>query len=132
MKLGLQLNSFDGTGGPERCASTLEEIARDAEEARCDNFAVTDHVWQHPIMGGPRRTSPSATRCSRSSPPTRSASSSRPWCREYISSRWRHAAETAGPTSNEKVSVSNQLAGSLFPVSPGSCMRNPRPRFAKR
>ncbi len=58
MKLGLQLNSFDWAGGPERFAGTLAEIAQAAEEAGLDRIGVADHVWQHPIMGGPERDEP--------------------------------------------------------------------------
>jgi F420-dependent oxidoreductase-like protein len=58
MKLGLQLNSFDWTGGPERFGSTLVDIARTAEEAGFDRIAVADHVWQHPIVGGPEADAP--------------------------------------------------------------------------
>jgi alkanesulfonate monooxygenase SsuD/methylene tetrahydromethanopterin reductase-like flavin-dependent oxidoreductase (luciferase family) len=53
VKLGLQLNSFDWTGGPERFGATLAEIAGVAEEAGFDRIGVADHLWQHPIMGGP-------------------------------------------------------------------------------
>jgi hypothetical protein len=53
VKLGLQLNSFDWNGGPERFAGILAEIAWAAEEAGFDHIGVSDHVWQHPIMGGP-------------------------------------------------------------------------------
>jgi F420-dependent oxidoreductase-like protein len=53
MKLGLQLNSFDWEGGPERFGITLTDIARAAEEAGFDRIGVADHLWQHPIMGGP-------------------------------------------------------------------------------
>ncbi len=53
MKLGLQLNGFDWDGGPERFGKTLAEIARAAEEAGFDRIGVADHLWQHPIMGGP-------------------------------------------------------------------------------
>ena len=42
MKLGLQLNSFDWTGGPERFGATLIEIASTAEEAGFDRIAVAD------------------------------------------------------------------------------------------
>jgi hypothetical protein len=42
--------------------------------------------------------------------------------------RWKRL----GPTRNEQVSVANRLVGSLFPVSPGCCMRTPRSRFARR
>lgn len=58
MKLGLQLNSFDWNGGPERFGATLAEIARAAEEAGFDRIGVADHVWQHPIMGGPEANEP--------------------------------------------------------------------------
>jgi F420-dependent oxidoreductase-like protein len=58
MKLGLQLNRFDWTGGPERYGATLTEIARTAEDAGFDRIAVADHVWQHPIMGGPEANEP--------------------------------------------------------------------------
>jgi F420-dependent oxidoreductase-like protein len=58
MKLGLQLNSFDWNGGPERFGRTLADIARSAEEAGFDRIGVADHVWQHPIMGGPEANEP--------------------------------------------------------------------------
>ena len=58
MKLGLQLNSFDWNGGPERFARTLTNIAQAAEEAGFDRIGVADHVWQHPIMGGPEANEP--------------------------------------------------------------------------
>jgi len=58
MKLGLQLNSFDWAGGPERFARNLAEISGAAEEAGFDRIGVADHVWQHPIMGGPEASEP--------------------------------------------------------------------------
>lgn len=58
MKLGIQLNSFDWTGGPERFAKNLADIGRVAEEAGLDRIGVADHVWQHPIMGGPEANEP--------------------------------------------------------------------------
>ena len=58
MKLGLQLNSFDWTGGPQRFGTTLAEIADAAEEAGFDRIGVADHLWQHPIMGGPEANEP--------------------------------------------------------------------------
>jgi F420-dependent oxidoreductase-like protein len=58
MKLGVQLNSFDWEEGPERFATRLAEIARASEEAGFDRIAVADHVWQHPIMGGPEANEP--------------------------------------------------------------------------
>ncbi len=58
MKLGLQLNSFDWNGGPERFGRTLTDIARTAEDADFDRIGVADHLWQHPIMGGPEANEP--------------------------------------------------------------------------
>jgi F420-dependent oxidoreductase-like protein len=58
VRLGLQLNSFDWTGGPERFGSTLTEIARTAEQAGFDRIGFSDHLWQHPIMGGPEANEP--------------------------------------------------------------------------
>ena len=58
MKLGLQLNSFDWDGGPARFGDTLAEIARSAEDSGFDRIGVADHLWQHPIMGGPEASEP--------------------------------------------------------------------------
>jgi len=58
VKLGLQLNNFDWIGGPERFGKTLVDIAQAAEEAGFDRLAVADHVWQHPIVGGPEANAP--------------------------------------------------------------------------
>jgi F420-dependent oxidoreductase-like protein len=58
VKLGLQLNSFDWTGAPERFGAMLIEIAVAAEEAGFDRIGVADHVWQHPIVGGPEADAP--------------------------------------------------------------------------
>jgi F420-dependent oxidoreductase-like protein len=58
MKLGLQLNSFDWAGGPGRFGKNLVEIGRVAEEAGFDRIGVADHLWQHPIMGGPEANEP--------------------------------------------------------------------------
>lgn len=58
MKLGLQLNSFDWAGGPEQFGGKLAEIGRVAEEAGFDRIGVADHLWQHPIMGGPEADEP--------------------------------------------------------------------------
>jgi F420-dependent oxidoreductase-like protein len=53
VKLGLQINNFSWAGGPARSAATLAEIARAAEGCGFDRIGVSDHLWQHPIMGGP-------------------------------------------------------------------------------
>ena len=58
MKLGIQLNSFDWTGGPERFGRNLTDIGKTAEEAGFDRIGVADHLWQHPIMGGPEANEP--------------------------------------------------------------------------
>jgi F420-dependent oxidoreductase-like protein len=58
VKLGLQLNSFDWNGGPERFGATLAEIGQTAEAAGFDGIGVADHLWQHPIMGGPEANEP--------------------------------------------------------------------------
>jgi len=58
VKLGVQLNSFDWNGGAERFGATLADIARAAEESGFDRIAVADHLWQHPIMGGPEANEP--------------------------------------------------------------------------
>ena len=58
MKLGVHLNSFDWSGGPEHFGRNLAEIAETAEGAGFDRIAVADHVWQHPIMGGPEANEP--------------------------------------------------------------------------
>jgi F420-dependent oxidoreductase-like protein len=58
VKLGLKLNSFDWTGGPEQFGATLAGISQAAEEAGLDRIGVADHLWQHPIMGGPRANEP--------------------------------------------------------------------------
>jgi F420-dependent oxidoreductase-like protein len=58
MKLGLQLNSFDWNGGPERLGKNLADIVGITEEAGFDRIGVADHLWQHPIMGGPEANVP--------------------------------------------------------------------------
>jgi F420-dependent oxidoreductase-like protein len=58
VRLGLQLNSFDWPGGPVRFGDTLVEIARTAEDCVFDRIGVADHLWQHPIMGGPVANEP--------------------------------------------------------------------------
>ncbi len=58
MRLGLQLNSFDWAGGPERFGRNLADIGRAAEEAGFYRIGVADHLWQHPIMGGPESNEP--------------------------------------------------------------------------
>lgn len=58
MKLGLQLNSFDWWCGAGEFGAGLAEIGHAAEEAGFYAIGVADHVWQHPIMGGPEANEP--------------------------------------------------------------------------
>src|SRR6185503_10602227 len=53
MKLGLHIPSTTWAGGAGRLRATLAEIVGAAESAGFDAIAVVDHLWQHPIMGGP-------------------------------------------------------------------------------
>jgi F420-dependent oxidoreductase-like protein len=53
VKLGLQINDFGWPGGPCSVGATVAEIAQTAEGSGFDRIGVADHVWQHPIMGGP-------------------------------------------------------------------------------
>ena len=52
MKVGLIINHFDWIGGSEDPGAALTGIARTAEDAGFDSIGVSDHVWQHPYMGG--------------------------------------------------------------------------------
>jgi F420-dependent oxidoreductase-like protein len=53
VKIGLHIPSTSWEGGAPRLGSTLAEIAVTAEAAGFDSIDVADHVWQHPMMGGP-------------------------------------------------------------------------------
>jgi F420-dependent oxidoreductase-like protein len=53
LKLGLQINDFSWPVGPDHFGETLAGIARAADACGFDRIGVADHVWQHPIMGGP-------------------------------------------------------------------------------
>lgn len=54
MRLGLHIPATDWAGGADRLGATLAEIVRTAEAVGFDAIDVADHVWQHPLMGGPR------------------------------------------------------------------------------
>src|SRR2546426_4826598 len=56
MKVGLHIVATTWEGGPPRLGAKLAEIAEAAEEAGFDLISVTDHVWQHPLMGGVERS----------------------------------------------------------------------------
>jgi alkanesulfonate monooxygenase SsuD/methylene tetrahydromethanopterin reductase-like flavin-dependent oxidoreductase (luciferase family) len=53
MKLGLHIVDTNWVGGPARLGSLLGEIAEAAEAAGFSWISVADHLWMHPIMGGP-------------------------------------------------------------------------------
>jgi alkanesulfonate monooxygenase SsuD/methylene tetrahydromethanopterin reductase-like flavin-dependent oxidoreductase (luciferase family) len=53
MKLVIHLSHANWAVGPEQYASVLAEVGEAAEAAGVDGIAVADHLWQHPIMGGP-------------------------------------------------------------------------------
>ena len=53
MKIGRIINNFDWVRGASDPGATLAGIARAAEDAGLDLIGVSDHVWQHPFMGGP-------------------------------------------------------------------------------
>lgn len=55
MKLGLHIVDTNWDGGPARLGPKLAEIVQAAEAAGFDWISVADHLWMHPIMGGPHK-----------------------------------------------------------------------------
>ena len=53
MKLGLHIPASEWPGGASRLGTTLASAVQAADAAGFDAISVSDHVWQHPIMGGP-------------------------------------------------------------------------------
>jgi F420-dependent oxidoreductase-like protein len=53
MKLGLHLPETSWAGGAGRLGATLTDVCEAAEATGFDSIDVADHLWQHPIMGGP-------------------------------------------------------------------------------
>jgi alkanesulfonate monooxygenase SsuD/methylene tetrahydromethanopterin reductase-like flavin-dependent oxidoreductase (luciferase family) len=53
LKLGLHINNFSWSVESARFGPTLAEIAQTADACGFDRIGVADHVWQHPMMGGP-------------------------------------------------------------------------------
>jgi alkanesulfonate monooxygenase SsuD/methylene tetrahydromethanopterin reductase-like flavin-dependent oxidoreductase (luciferase family) len=53
MKLGLHIPQTTWRGGAARLGSLFAEVVEAAEEAGFDAIALADHVWLHPIVGGP-------------------------------------------------------------------------------
>ncbi len=54
MKLGLHIPSTTWEGGAPRLGSKLAEVVQAAEAAGFDSIDVADHLWQHPLLGGPQ------------------------------------------------------------------------------
>ncbi|HEX9043526.1 MAG TPA: TIGR03560 family F420-dependent LLM class oxidoreductase [Candidatus Limnocylindrales bacterium] len=53
MKLGLHIPGVSWPGGPARLRDSLATVAQAAEAAGFDTIDVSDHLWQHPHLGGP-------------------------------------------------------------------------------
>lgn len=53
MKLGLHLAHTSWSLPPERLGSTLAAVVEAAEAVGFDAISVADHLWLHPIIGGP-------------------------------------------------------------------------------
>lgn len=53
MKLGLHIASTSWAGGSARMGALLTEIVETAEAMGFDMIDTADHVWLHPIVGGP-------------------------------------------------------------------------------
>jgi F420-dependent oxidoreductase-like protein len=53
VKLGLHIATTSWDGGAGQLGSRMAEVVEAAEAAGFDAISVTDHVWLHPIVGGP-------------------------------------------------------------------------------
>jgi alkanesulfonate monooxygenase SsuD/methylene tetrahydromethanopterin reductase-like flavin-dependent oxidoreductase (luciferase family) len=53
MKLALHITNSNWDTDPAGLGPKLAEIVRSAEDAGFDTISVADHVWVHPIIGGP-------------------------------------------------------------------------------
>jgi F420-dependent oxidoreductase-like protein len=53
MKLGLHIPSTTWEAGAARLGPKLAEVVQAAEAAGFDSIDVADHLWQHPLLGGP-------------------------------------------------------------------------------
>jgi alkanesulfonate monooxygenase SsuD/methylene tetrahydromethanopterin reductase-like flavin-dependent oxidoreductase (luciferase family) len=56
MRLGLHIPDTSWQGGAPMLRRNLGAIVETAESAGFDLIAVADHVWLHPIMGGPLKS----------------------------------------------------------------------------
>jgi F420-dependent oxidoreductase-like protein len=57
MKLVVHVSDYGWPVRPDQLAGLLAEVGGLAESNGFDGIAVADHLWQHPIMGGPERAS---------------------------------------------------------------------------
>jgi alkanesulfonate monooxygenase SsuD/methylene tetrahydromethanopterin reductase-like flavin-dependent oxidoreductase (luciferase family) len=55
VKLGLHIASRSWEGGNARLGPLLTEIVETAEAMGFDMIDTADHVWLHPIVGGPEQ-----------------------------------------------------------------------------
>jgi alkanesulfonate monooxygenase SsuD/methylene tetrahydromethanopterin reductase-like flavin-dependent oxidoreductase (luciferase family) len=55
VKLVLHVSDFGWPVPTSELTPLLGELAETAESAGFDGIGVADHLWQHPIMGGPER-----------------------------------------------------------------------------
>jgi alkanesulfonate monooxygenase SsuD/methylene tetrahydromethanopterin reductase-like flavin-dependent oxidoreductase (luciferase family) len=53
MKLALHIPTINWRGGPAQFGSLLGEVVEAAEAAGFSTISVADHVWLHPMVGGP-------------------------------------------------------------------------------
>jgi alkanesulfonate monooxygenase SsuD/methylene tetrahydromethanopterin reductase-like flavin-dependent oxidoreductase (luciferase family) len=53
MRLGLHLAETTWQGGPQAMGPLLGDVVSMAEDGGFDAISFADHVWLHPIMGGP-------------------------------------------------------------------------------
>jgi F420-dependent oxidoreductase-like protein len=53
VKLGLHIPQTNWEGGAQQLGPLLSEVVASAEAAGFDLISVADHVWLHPIIGGP-------------------------------------------------------------------------------
>jgi alkanesulfonate monooxygenase SsuD/methylene tetrahydromethanopterin reductase-like flavin-dependent oxidoreductase (luciferase family) len=56
MKLGLHIPETTWRGGAPALRTVLRDVVQAAEAAGFDTITVADHVWLHPIMGGPEQS----------------------------------------------------------------------------
>ncbi len=55
MRVGLQIPSFQGAGGPQHLGRRLAEVARTADDAGFSSIAVMDHFFQIGAIGPPEQ-----------------------------------------------------------------------------